>query len=234
MAESVRGMMRTAGAARLALALALAVLLLPAAAAGAGEPRPGKKAVALRGEDSRWGKRNPISDREIRVHDLVTIVIKESSSSSTTLETEYSKDTELTLEIPKAFSIKSDKGSTTYQPLTAASKRPELDISHGRKTEGKGDLQHKEKFEARVTAEVIEILPNGDLVLEARKRVAMAEDRSELVLTGRIRPADVRADNTVESDRVADSLIQYRPQGAAADANKRGWLHRLFDFVNIF
>jgi flagellar L-ring protein precursor FlgH len=216
------------------LALALAALLVPAFAARAAERRSAKRTAELRGEDSRWGKRNPISDREIRVHDLVTIVIKESSNTSSTLETEYSKDTELTLEIPKAFSVKSDKGSTTYEPLTASSKRPELDISHGRKTEGKGDLQHKEKFEARVTAEVIEIMPNGDLVLEARKRVTMGEDQSELILTGRIRPGDVRSDNTVESDRVADSHIVYRPKGAAADANKRGWLHRLFDFVNIF
>jgi flagellar L-ring protein precursor FlgH len=78
------------------------------------------------------------------------------------------------------------------------------------------------------------VLPNGQLMLEARKRVTIGEERSELILTGRVRPEDVRSDNTVLSDRVADSHIQYRPKGAVADANKRGWLHRLFDFINIF
>ena len=55
-----------------------------------------------------------------------------------------------------------------------------------------------------------------------------------LIITGRIRPEDIKTDNTVDSDRVADSHIQYKPKGAVADANRRGWLHRLFDFVNVF
>jgi flagellar L-ring protein precursor FlgH len=220
-------------------------LILAGGAAGAGEraasrdearaaERMAGRTGAPSGEDSRWGRRNPISDRQLRTHDLVTIVILENSSTSTSLETDYEKKTELQLDVAKAFNLKAEGGGLAYEPLTAGSKRPNLDIAHSRKLEGKGELAHKEKFDARVTAEVIEILPNGDLMLEARKRVSMNEDHSELILTGRVRPQDVRSDNTVQSDRVADSHIQYRPKGAAADANKRGWLHRLFDYVNIF
>ena len=110
----------------------------------------------------------------------------------------------------------------------------ETPIKAGRKHEGEGEIKHQEKFEARITAEVIEVLPNGTLMIEARKRVSIGEERSELILTGRIRPQDIRAGNTVDSDRVADSHIQYRPKGAIGDTNKRGWIHRLFDFINIF
>jgi flagellar L-ring protein precursor FlgH len=188
------------------------------------------------GEDSIWGDDNFLRDVEVREHDLVTIVIKESNTATTSLETEYEKDFEAKLDIAKAFNIKTGNGGKglRYEPLTATSKKPEIDISAGRKHEGEGEIKHQEKFEARITAEVIEVLPNDTLMIEARKRVTIGEERSELILTGRIRPQDIRAGNTVDSDRVADSHIQYRPKGAVGDANKRGWLHRLFDFVNIF
>lgn len=183
------------------------------------------------GEDSLWGKRSLLADEKFEAHDLITIVIRESSKTSTSLETEYEKDGEFQVAMSKALSIKETTGGgLTYEPAT---KKPEIDISHGRKHEGKGEIEQDTKFEARITAEVIEILPNGDLVLEARKRVTISEERTELILTGRVRPEHVK-DYTVESDRVADVHIQYKPKGAVADANKRGWLHRLFDFVNVF
>ncbi len=188
------------------------------------------------GDSSIWGDDNIIRDIEVKEHDLVTIVIKENNSATTSLETEYEKDFEAKLDIAKAFNIKTPNGgkSLTYEPLTATSKKPEIGITAGRKHEGEGEIKHQEKFEARITAEVIEVLPNGTLMIEARKRVSIGEERSELILTGRIRPQDIKAGNSVASDRVADSHIQYRPKGAIGDTNKRGWIHRLFDFVNIF
>jgi flagellar L-ring protein FlgH len=208
----------------------------PSALRASESKRLAAKEEARAGEDSIWDNESLITDIEVKEHDLVTIVIKETSKASTSLETEYEKDFEAKLDIAKAFNIKATKGgkSLSYEPLTATSKKPELDISAGRKHEGEASIKHSETFEARITAEVIEVLPNGTLMLEARKRVTIGEERSELILTGRIRPQDIQSGNTVDSDRVADSHIQYRPKGAAADTNKRGWLHRLFDFINIF
>jgi len=214
----------------------IAILSLAMASCCAGAAEGGHERKERAGEDSIWGDQNPLRDIEVREHDLVTIVIRENNSATTSLETEYEKEFAAKLEIPKAFNIKSTKGGKglTYEPLTATSKKPEMDIKAGRSHEGEGEIKHKETFEARITAEVIEVLPNGTLMLEARKRVTIGEERSELILTGRIRPQDIKEGNTVDSDRVADSHIQYRPKGAVGDANKRGWLHRLFDFVNIF
>ncbi|MHC4917240.1 MAG: flagellar basal body L-ring protein FlgH [Planctomycetota bacterium] len=220
-----------------AFAIVLLVVLgssaaAPAATIGATARRRRAAAKPERfGEDSLWGKRSLLADEKFRTHDLITIVIRESSKTSTSLETEYEKDGEFQIAMGKALSIKeTDGGGVTYAP---AVKKPEIDISHGRKHEGKGEIEQDTSFEARITAEVIEVLPNGDLVLEARKRVTISEERTELILTGRVRPEHVK-NYTVESDRVADVHIQYRPKGAVADANKRGWLHRLFDFINVF
>ncbi len=214
----------------------LALTLLALSALGARRARPGEpgdKEAERAGEDSIWGASttNLLREKEVKEHDLVTIVIKESSKSSTKLETDLEKDTELSLGLAKAISLKRTKGGVTYKPST---KTPELDIKHSRKLEGSGEIAQDTKFEAKITAEIIEIYPNGTCLLEARKRVTINEECTTLILTGRIRPEDIKSDNTVDSDRVADSHIQYRPKGAVADANRRGWLHRLFDFVNIF
>ncbi len=217
-------------------ALLAACACFPSASRASESKRLAAKEEARAGEDSIWSNENPIRDIEIKEHDLVTIIIKENSKAATSLETEYKKDFEAKLDIPKAFNIMPTNGGSSlgYEPLTANSKKPELDLSAGRKHEGEAEIKHSETFEAKLTAEVIEVLPNGTLMVEARKRVTIGAERSELILTGRIRPQDIQPGNTVDSDRVTDSHIQYRPKGAAADSNKRGWLHRLFDFVNIF
>jgi flagellar L-ring protein precursor FlgH len=204
---------------------------LPAPAAYPAAP------VAEAASGSVWGSApNPLADKVYKQHDLITIVINEQSNTDTKLQTTLDRKLDpLKLEIAKAFNIKTTGGGgVSYEPLTATSKRPDIDINGERKHEGTGEIKHDETFTAKVTAEVIEVMPNGQLVLEARKRVKMGEETTCLVLTGRIRPEDVGSDNTVSSDRVADPHIQYNPEGAVADANKRSWLTRVFDFINIF
>jgi len=218
-------MMRTV----LALGLAAAAwALLPAAPAAAQDRAPGNPG-------SVWGGGSLLAEKAFNPHDLVTIVISESSKADTRMETNYDRKGGLDLEIAKAFSLEHTKnGKISYQPLTSTSKKPELDISSERKHDNVGEIKTKGEFKAKVTAEVIEILPNGQLVLEARKRVKVGEETTTLVLTGRCRPQDVQTDNTIQSDRVADPHIQYSPKGAVGDANKRSLMTRLFDFVNIF
>ena len=77
-------------------------------------------------------------------------------------------------------------------------------------------------------------MPNSNLVLEARKTVMVGEETSTLIFTGEVRRKDVKDDNTVDSDRVADAQIVYKGRGVVTDANRRGWLARIFDFLNIF
>jgi flagellar L-ring protein precursor FlgH len=208
----------------LSLAFLVALGAVPAAAQQTPAGNPG----------SLWGGGNLLAEKGFSRHDLVTIVIRESAKTGTKMDTTYDRSTSVSLEVAKAFDLKTDKGGLGYKPLTATSKKPEIDLKGERTHEGSGEIKSDTQFSARITAEVIEILPNGQLVLEARKRVKIGEETSNLVLTGRIRPEDVASDNTVQSDRVADPHIQYNPEGAVADANKRSWLTRIFDFLNIF
>jgi len=211
--------------AKLLLSLALlAAICVPAEGAEPPAGNPG----------SIWGGSNMMRDRKFKKHDLIMITISDNTKVGTKLESTLQRQTNFSLDVAKAFQPIRTKNGLSYEQLSATGKRPDIDIQGSNQHTGTGEIKTKDEFSARITAEVVEILPNGQLVLEARKRVKIGEEVNTLVLTGRIRPEDVGTDNSVVSDRVADPSIQYNPDGATGDANKRSWLKRLFDFVNIF
>jgi len=180
-----------------------------------------------------WGS-DPIADRTFQVHDLVTILVRESAKAGTDTETALEKSSEVSLDISNWFTVEHDGLKIKKaNPLDAAG-LPKIDVKSSRKHEGEGEIRHEGSFEAQLAAEVIEVLPNGNLVLEACKEVRITDEVSTLVFTGIIRPQDVRPDNTILSDKVARAQIQYTPKGPIADMNRRGFLTRLWDRLNIF
>lgn len=86
----------------------------------------------------------------------------------------------------------------------------------------------------RISARVVDIRPNGNLVLEARKEVADNEDVWEQRLTGEVRPEDIAPDNTVFSEKLADLRIEKLETGAVRDGYRRGWFKRLYERFSPF
>ncbi|MBN1808747.1 MAG: flagellar basal body L-ring protein FlgH [Planctomycetes bacterium] len=197
----------------------LAVIVLSSLVLPAGICRP----------DSIWGSENMIGDKTYRVHDLISIVIKEASQAQTENDTSTEKDSSRDLDLIDFFGLKG-RGLKEDNP----SSRPAIRYRHSLQRTKNGEIRHKEQFTARITARIVEVLPNGNLVFEARKTVRIGEEESTIVFSGEVRPQDVDADNTVYSDNVADARIEYRGRGEVTDAVKRGWLSRLFDYTNIF
>jgi len=86
----------------------------------------------------------------------------------------------------------------------------------------------------RITARVVDIRPNGNMLLEARKEVVDNEEVWEQRLTGEVRPEDIAPDNTVFSEKLADLRIEKRETGAVRDGYKRGWFKRLYERFSPF
>ncbi len=181
-----------------------------------------------------WGPENLVGDRKIGKYDLVTVVIREKSRTTTTTETETAEESQLDTAVTQWFTNQGTAVRPQANPTTATSQMPSARGGHSRERENEGEISHAETFEARITARIIEIMPNGNLVLEARKSVHVGEEESTLIFTGEVRRKDVADDNTIDSDRVADAQIIYKGRGVVTDANRRGWLAKIFDFLNIF
>jgi flagellar L-ring protein precursor FlgH len=95
-------------------------------------------------------------------------------------------------------------------------------------------LQTKASLQFVISAEVVDIRPNGNLVVEAHKKVQDNEDVWDQAISGVIRPQDVLPNNTVLSENVAELMINKREVGHVRDGYRRGWLTRLYDRFSIF
>jgi flagellar L-ring protein precursor FlgH len=103
-----------------------------------------------------------------------------------------------------------------------------------RNFKGEGNLDRTDKFTARIQAEVVDVKPNGTLVLQARGRTKHDEEEQEFVLSGICRADDITADNTVLSSQLFDLSLEKRTKGDVRSATKRGWGGKLLDAISPF
>ena len=85
-----------------------------------------------------------------------------------------------------------------------------------------------------IAATVVDIRPNGSLVLEARKNIRINDNLWETALTGICRPEDIAPDNVILSRDLIDLEILKEDRGHLRDGYKRGWFSRWFDRVQPF
>lgn len=95
----------------------------------------------------------------------------------------------------------------------------------------KADYKDERKFVDSVSVVVVDIMPNGNLVVIGTRNRNIAGDIQVIEVSGIVRPSDIAFDNTVDSKRVADFRIVSRNAGIAASYNKPGWLGRIFDII---
>jgi flagellar L-ring protein precursor FlgH len=103
-----------------------------------------------------------------------------------------------------------------------------------RKFEGKGETGRRSSLKSRVAARVVEVLPNGDLRIEAQKMVKINKEDELLTLSGIVRRRDVSAENSVPTTEVGDLRVMLNGKGVASADNAPGWLFRLFEKISPF
>jgi flagellar L-ring protein precursor FlgH len=111
---------------------------------------------------------------------------------------------------------------------------PEWSVDVGRSYEGSGQTRNSERLSSRLTATVMDVLPNGNLLIEGRRSTSIDRDRVTVVLSGIVRPRDVNSANIVMSSSIADASIRYESAGPLAREQKRGLLNRVANLLNLF
>ncbi len=171
-----------------------------------------------------------------RLNDLVTIRVVENITGSGKADTTTSRDSSADYGLTDLFGMNNDfnlhnvfglkdfyKGSNVFSPTVKGSGKSDFT--------GKGDTTREGKLIGTITAKVVEVMPNGTLVLESRKDITINREKQILVLRGIIRPDDIASDNTVLSSKVADAQVYYVGDGVIQDKQGQGWLVRLLDNV---
>lgn len=199
---------------------------------------PMEENIVHRSANSLWNdSANIFEDTKARrLNDLVMISIVESLSGSGTADTNASRDSSSDYSLTKLFGMNKDfnlhnafllkdlfKGANIFDPSVAGSGESDF--------KGKGDTNREGKLVANITAKVVEVMPNGNLMLEARKELTINNEKQILVLTGLARPDDIDSNNTVLSSKIADAQIYYVGDGVIQDKQSPGWLVRIMDKV---
>jgi flagellar L-ring protein precursor FlgH len=172
--------------------------------------------------------------RVLKKHDLVTIIVREESSFESDASSELRKEAALEARIDEFIQLDTLlrefqlKGGGVTDPV------PSIAMSGSRDFKGEGNVDRFDRLTLRVTAEVVDVKPNGTLVLQARQRIATDEEVQELVLSGVCRAEDVTADNTVLSTQMFDKEVRKNHKGTVRNATRRGWLSKLLDAVSPF
>ncbi len=184
-------------------------------------------------------KNSLFTDNKARhVGDIVTILINESSSGSNTANTSTSRDTETLAGISSLLGYEKklarmNKDLTDGEDVYSAGLLPSIQVggSSSNNLTGKGSTTRAGKLQARITAKVMEVLPNGNLEIEGRRWLAVNAEDQYIIISGTVRPDDITSDNMVSSEYIADARIAYSGKGVVNDKMRPGWLTRIVDWA---
>ena len=160
------------------------------------------------------------------VHDIVTIQIIENATATNSANTSTEKGGDVNLSMPGLFGLEGRTSALNFARL--------LDGSSSLNFEGTGSTSRSGVLQAWLTARVIEVLPNGDLVIEGTKDVTINRERQSLSVRGVIRSRDLSPNNVVLSTAVSHMEVKFDGKGIVTNANKPGFLHWLFSKVMPF
>jgi flagellar L-ring protein precursor FlgH len=172
----------------------------------------------------RWMANLGSDFRARDVNDLVTIQVVENITASGSADSSVNKKGSGTASVTKLFGAET-KLPSIIDPTNLVGLGSSTDFKGGGTTSRTGALT------AVMTARVVEVLPNGDLVLEGAREIDINGDLQVIVLTGVVRRVDLAPDNSVSSMRIGQLRIRYFGNGLIKDSLKPGWLIRLINKI---
>lgn len=170
--------------------------------------------------------------KTLKKHDLVTIIVREESESTSHGEKDFQKNAELQAQVNQMVQLQWGKGTIRNLPIPTTT--PGVDLTGKRTFNGQGEADRSDSLTARITAEILDVKPNGTMVLQARKRIKTDEEEQQIVLTGICRAEDITPDNSILSTQLFDLQLQKNNKGDVKNATTRGALPKLLDFINPF
>jgi flagellar L-ring protein precursor FlgH len=181
-------------------------------------PMPIQNAGPINGSIYNPATARPLFDdpRARFVGDVLTINIVENTQASKVSENKTSRTQTVDAGIPTIIGLpfKGAQGTT-------------LSANDTNNFDGKGQNNSSNVFTGTITVTVIDVYPNGNLLVSGEKQIGLKEGEEFIRFSGVVNPATISS-NTVQSGQVADARIEYKANGFIDSAQVMGWLGRFF------
>ncbi|MCR9217005.1 MAG: flagellar basal body L-ring protein FlgH [bacterium] len=173
----------------------------------------------------------PPEPRVFRANDLITVIVSERAEvkNENTLETDKSYDfsggVTAMPDLLKLLELRWQE----YEGLPI-----NADMNFGRSYSGEGEQEVKRETTARVTARVVEVKPNGTMLLESKTSIRTDGEEQVIVISGLARQEDVTIANTVQSNQMANLIVNIQHHGELKRSSEKGLIPRAFDLLFNF
>ncbi|WP_265948149.1 flagellar basal body L-ring protein FlgH [Dechloromonas sp. A34] len=182
-------------------------------------PAPRYESTLANGSIYQAASSRPLfEDRRARyVGDTITVTITENTTASAKSNNKLDK---------------SNVGKASVGALSVLPGQSLLGLDYNTSSSnafsGKGEAANNNVFTGSITATVIDVLPNGNLLVSGEKQLAIGHEQEFVRISGVINPSFVDASNTVASSKIADARIEYKSAGQISEGQIMGWLARFF------
>lgn len=165
--------------------------------------------------------------RAKRIGDTIIVDIAENTSSKVDANTDVSRESTVEGKIPFSAGLLDSLAASNqyFNPANILGASTKNDFK------GKGSSDRKGQITASIGASVVNVLPNGNVVLEGNREMTVNNETQYINVSGIVRPEDIGSDNHVKSTYLADAKISYSGSGVLADKQRPGWLARIFDKI---
>ena len=167
----------------------------------------------------------PEPPKTVQLHDTLTVVVNINTRVLSEGDVENRKTASFNTVLTDwlhfdGFSLKPDRQANGDQRIAG-----QLDSQF----RAEADLESRDTLTFTIAAQVVDIRPNGNLVIEAHRKIQINEEVWELTLDGVVSRKDVDPNNSVTSDKIAELRIDKKEVGQVRDAYRRGWFQKFYN-----
>lgn len=163
-----------------------------------------------------------------RQGDLITIMVQENTSVSEKNKTTAKRNNKLSAAVNV---IPFSSETPQVSGASSAGRLPAVAAESAKNFQGQGDYEATGEVKATITGRVLDVLDNGNLLIEGRRAVRVNNDTKTILITGIIRTADIRSDNTVLSEKLHNFQVSIVGEGPLTRSQSEGFLGQIADIV---
>ena len=173
----------------------------------------------------------PSPERQlIKIGDFVSVVVRHRLNYQSTGRNQQNSKWDVKSKLSAWFRITDNK--LVQQDFEGGT--PEVNFKNENKLQNNANFDRKDAFETRVMAKIIDVKPNGNLVIMARQSVQIDSENQFVELTGECNKTDIGPNKSITSDKIFDLRVQTSNDGEVRHATKGGWLKTGWDRVKPF